>query len=98
MTAITATPSSASSCGRGRRGAALLSAILRPEIGGDIEADREPAHRLFAARTQGDVLQHDELRRGLERIDEAPHVAIVAAQRVSRRHFGERAALLVLDG
>ena len=40
----------------------------------------------------------DELRRGLERVDELAHVAIVAGQRIGRRQLRELAALLVLHG
>src|SRR5882762_3564967 len=99
--AATTAPSRPRTSGRGRFDGATrsLGGITRPEIRRDIEVDREAASvLLFVARRQPDVLEDDEFRSGLERVDEPAHVAIVAGQRVGCRQLRERAALLALHG
>src|SRR5258708_1265607 len=98
VTTTTTTPSSPRITGRARA-MGLVAAITGPEIRGDLQIHAQAAVRLLLARRRSEahVLQDDELRRRLERIDEAPHVAIIAGQRVGRRELGELAALLVLD-
>ena len=85
--ATTAAPSASAASGRGRAAEAPVSRHC--PTGNTWRSSSFIVRRALCAgrrwRGRADVLEDDELRRGLERVDELPHVAVVAGQRVGRR-------------
>src|SRR4051812_47048748 len=96
INATTATPSTIRSHGRGRPVAAVSSVAIAPglKISRDLHRHVQRGRRLGALR-QRDVLEHQELRCGLQLVDELPDVAILARQGDRRRQLAERAVALL---